>query len=60
LPPRSDADQEIDKLHRAIDSTFIIPWDIYIDATKKLAIELNLQNISTNYQYMEYLSCISK
>jgi hypothetical protein len=50
-PPaqQSNADQEIDKLHRALDATFLCPWEIYQDTSKRLAIDLELQKLSTSY-----------
>jgi hypothetical protein len=38
--PRSTAGQELDKLQRALDATFLCTWEIYQDAAKKLAINL--------------------
>jgi hypothetical protein len=49
VAPRSDADHQLDKLHRALDATFLCPWEIYQDTSKKLAIDLELQKLSTSY-----------
>jgi hypothetical protein len=41
--PRSVSYQEIDKVHHALEATFLCPWEIYQDS----AIDLELTRLST-------------
>jgi hypothetical protein len=48
-PPTNPADREVAKILRALDSTFIVAWDIYQDTQKKQDINLELKKLSTTY-----------
>jgi hypothetical protein len=49
LPPVPAAKQEVSNILCTLESTLIIPWNLYINTNKKNEITLELKKLSTTY-----------